>query len=57
MIPPGAPLLGLAVDIGTTKIAAYLVELASGRTLAKAGAVNPQIAYGEDVVSRIALHQ
>ena len=52
--PLGAPLLGLAVDIGTTKIAAYLVELATGRTLAKAGAVNPQVAYGEDVVSRIA---
>ena len=53
MTPLGAPLLGLAVDIGTTKIAAYLVELATGRTLAKAGAVNPQVAYGEDVVSRI----
>ena len=52
--PIGAPLLGLAVDIGTTKIAAYLVELATGQTLAKAGAVNPQVAYGEDVVSRIA---
>ena len=52
--PLGAPLLGLAVDIGTTKIAAYLVELATGRTLAKAGAVNPQVAYGEDVLSRIA---
>jgi uncharacterized 2Fe-2S/4Fe-4S cluster protein (DUF4445 family) len=48
-----SPLVGLAVDIGATKIAGYLVELASGRTLAKAGAVNPQIAYGEDVVSRI----
>jgi uncharacterized 2Fe-2S/4Fe-4S cluster protein (DUF4445 family) len=52
--PRGAPLLGLAVDIGTTKIAAYLVELASARTLAQAGAVNPQVAYGEDVLSRIA---
>jgi uncharacterized 2Fe-2S/4Fe-4S cluster protein (DUF4445 family) len=52
--PAGAALLGLAVDIGTTKIAAYLVELATGRTLAKAGAVNPQISYGEDVLSRIA---
>jgi len=50
----GTPLLGLAVDIGTTKIAAYLVELATGRTLARAGAVNPQVAYGEDVISRIA---
>ena len=53
IVPTGAPLLGLAVDIGTTKIAAYLVELATGRTLAKAGAVNPQVAYGEDVLSRI----
>lgn len=52
--PIGAPLLGLAVDIGTTKIAVYLMELATGRTLAKAGAVNPQIPYGEDVLSRIA---
>jgi uncharacterized 2Fe-2S/4Fe-4S cluster protein (DUF4445 family) len=46
--------LGLAVDIGTTKLAAYLVELGSGRVLARAGAMNPQIAYGEDVISRVA---
>ncbi len=45
--------LGLAVDIGTTKIAAYLVDLASGATLASAGAMNPQIAFGEDVMARI----
>jgi uncharacterized 2Fe-2S/4Fe-4S cluster protein (DUF4445 family) len=50
---PGAPLLGLAVDIGTTKVAAYLVDLETGSTLAKAGVMNPQIAYGEDVISRI----
>jgi len=48
------PLVGLAVDVGTTKLAAYLVKLADGETLAKGGAMNPQIAYGEDVVSRIA---
>lgn len=48
------PAVGLAVDIGTTKMAAYLVDLVTGRTLAKAGLMNPQIAYGEDVVSRIA---
>jgi uncharacterized 2Fe-2S/4Fe-4S cluster protein (DUF4445 family) len=47
-------LLGLAVDVGTTKIAAYLVDLVTGGVLAKAGAMNPQISYGEDVVSRIA---
>jgi len=48
------PTVGLAVDIGTTKIAAYLVDLTTGHTLAKAGLMNPQIAYGEDVVSRVA---
>jgi len=53
ILPPGEPLLGLAVDVGTTKVAAYLVDLTSGRILAKAGAMNPQIGYGEDVVSRI----
>jgi uncharacterized 2Fe-2S/4Fe-4S cluster protein (DUF4445 family) len=45
---------GLAVDIGTTKLAAYLVCLDTGETAAKAGAMNPQIAFGEDVISRIA---
>lgn len=54
VLPQGAPLLGLAVDLGTTKIAAYLVDLHSGEAIAKAGAPNPQVAYGEDVVSRIA---
>ncbi len=47
------PWLGLAVDIGTTKIAAYIVDLPTGQTLAKRGAMNPQIAYGEDVVARL----
>ncbi len=51
--PPGTAPLGLAVDIGTTKLAAYLVHLNSGETLASAGAMNPQIAYGEDVMARI----
>jgi uncharacterized 2Fe-2S/4Fe-4S cluster protein (DUF4445 family) len=45
---------GLAVDIGTTKLAAYLVDLENGQTIAKSGAANPQISYGEDVISRIA---
>lgn len=47
------PLLGLAVDLGTTKLAAYLVDLESGKTVAAGGALNPQVAYGEDVISRI----
>jgi uncharacterized 2Fe-2S/4Fe-4S cluster protein (DUF4445 family) len=52
--PLGRKLLGLAVDMGTTKLAGYLLELETGRTLAAAGAMNPQIAYGEDVMARIA---
>ncbi|MBN1886683.1 MAG: DUF4445 domain-containing protein [Thermoflexales bacterium] len=51
--PLDAPWLGLAVDLGTTKIAAYVVGLASGQTLAARGAMNPQIAYGEDVIARL----
>lgn len=53
VLPVDASPLGLAVDIGTTKIAAYLVNLATGETMAKTGASNPQVPYGEDVVSRI----
>lgn len=45
--------VGLAVDIGTTKLACYLVDLESGRTLAMQGVTNPQIAYGEDIMSRL----
>ena len=45
--------LGLAVDLGTTKIAGYLIDLSDGRTLAAKGTMNPQISYGEDVISRI----
>jgi len=44
---------GFAVDLGTTKIAAYLVDLETGADLAAAGAPNPQIGYGEDVISRL----
>ncbi len=44
---------GLAVDIGTTKLAAYLVRLSTGKTVAMSGAMNPQIAFGEDIISRI----
>lgn len=45
---------GVAVDIGTTKMAAFLVDLTTGTTKAKSAAMNPQISYGEDVISRIA---
>ena len=49
----GKPVYGLAVDLGTTKIAAYLVDLITGHTAAKSSGMNPQISYGEDVVNRI----
>jgi uncharacterized 2Fe-2S/4Fe-4S cluster protein (DUF4445 family) len=52
---PATRTLGLAVDLGTTKIAAYLIDLKTGQTLASRGIMNPQIAYGEDVVARMGL--
>lgn len=51
----GARRLGVAVDLGTTGLATYLIDVADGRTLAARGAPNPQIAYGEDVMSRLAV--
>lgn len=49
-----APPLGLAVDLGTTKVAGYLVELETGALLEAEGLLNPQIPFGEDVMSRLA---
>ncbi|MFZ5587160.1 MAG: ASKHA domain-containing protein [Thermodesulfobacteriota bacterium] len=46
--------LGLALDIGTTTLAAYLCDFASGELLAAANSANPQRRLGEDVISRIA---
>ncbi len=45
--------LGLAVDLGTSKISGYLVDLGSGQTLAAKGVTNPQASYGADIISRI----
>ncbi|MYZ50456.1 ASKHA domain-containing protein [Propylenella binzhouense] len=44
---------GLAVDIGSTTIACHLSSMLSGRILASAGAPNPQIRFGEDLMSRV----
>jgi uncharacterized 2Fe-2S/4Fe-4S cluster protein (DUF4445 family) len=44
---------GVAVDIGTTTVTAYLVDLISGKVKASAAEYNGQIARGEDVISRI----
>jgi len=55
-VEPGnnaARIYGLAVDIGSTKVAAYLIDLSAGKTVATASATNPQIPFGEDIISRI----
>jgi len=44
---------GLAVDVGTTTIAGYLCDLTDGKLIATASMMNPQVIYGEDVMSRI----
>ncbi|MFQ5944124.1 MAG: ASKHA domain-containing protein, partial [Anaerolineales bacterium] len=46
-------LYGLAVDVGSTTVAAYLCDLRTGELLATEAAMNPQVRYGEDLMSRI----
>jgi uncharacterized 2Fe-2S/4Fe-4S cluster protein (DUF4445 family) len=45
--------LGIAVDVGSTTIAAHLCDLSSGEVLASSGMMNPQIRFGEDLMSRV----
>ena len=44
---------GVAVDIGSTTIAGHLLDLTSGEALATSGTMNPQIKFGEDLMSRV----
>ena len=44
---------GLAVDIGSTTIACHLTDLMSGQVVASSGLMNPQIRFGEDLMSRV----
>ena len=46
-------LFGCAIDIGSTTVACYLCDLRSGEILATTAAMNPQIRYGEDLMSRV----
>jgi uncharacterized 2Fe-2S/4Fe-4S cluster protein (DUF4445 family) len=48
---PGGRVLGLAVDLGTTNISGFLVDLEDGKTLAATGLENPQTIYGNDLIS------
>lgn len=50
-------LLGLAVDIGTTTVVVYLLNLQTGKRPAVSSALNPQVHFGDDVISRIAFCQ
>ena len=47
---------GMAIDIGTTTIAGYLCDLRTGDVVATASMMNPQVKFGEDVMSRITYH-
>jgi uncharacterized 2Fe-2S/4Fe-4S cluster protein (DUF4445 family) len=51
--PAASPLFGLAIDIGTTTVSCWLVDLVSGKVVAQVAEYNGQIARGEDVISRI----
>ncbi|NOX81359.1 MAG: DUF4445 domain-containing protein [Deltaproteobacteria bacterium] len=56
LVEPGdtrAECFGLAVDVGTTTLVVSLVDLNSGRELDTISALNPQVTYGHDVVTRI----
>lgn len=44
---------GIGIDVGTTTVAAYLCDLETGEMMVKDGMMNPQVRYGEDVLSRI----
>ena len=48
------PIFGMAFDIGSTKIAGFLLDLESGDTLETVSAPNPQMVHGEDIMSRLA---
>jgi uncharacterized 2Fe-2S/4Fe-4S cluster protein (DUF4445 family) len=44
---------GFACDIGSTKLAGFLMDLNSGRVLSVAARMNPQVSYGEDILTRV----
>ncbi len=52
-VPQEAPVWGAAIDIGTTTVTLWLVDLVTGRVRAQVSEYNGQIARGEDVISRI----
>jgi len=53
VLPIGSPMLGLAMDLGTTNFCLMLVDLQTGDTLVTKGVENPQSKYGADVIARM----
>jgi len=51
------PLMGMAFDIGTTTVVGYLMDLLAGKRLSVKSAMNPQIPFGDDVITRISFCQ
>jgi uncharacterized 2Fe-2S/4Fe-4S cluster protein (DUF4445 family) len=49
-----SPIIGLAVDIGTTTIVVKIIDMKTGRVITTAADLNPQTKFGDDVISRIA---
>lgn len=49
----GKPLLGMSFDIGTTTLVGYLLDLEKGREITNAARLNPQVQFGDDVISRL----
>jgi uncharacterized 2Fe-2S/4Fe-4S cluster protein (DUF4445 family) len=45
--------MGMAIDLGTTTIVVYLLNLGSGEQIGQTAGLNPQVTFGEDVISRI----
>jgi uncharacterized 2Fe-2S/4Fe-4S cluster protein (DUF4445 family) len=56
-IAPPDKIFGIAIDIGTTTVVAKLINMANGKCLSTQAALNPQIQYGDDVITRIAYAQ
>ena len=48
-----AGIYGIAIDLGSTTIAAHLTDLTTGEVIESAGLMNPQIRFGEDLMSRV----
>jgi len=53
ILPPESSYYGIALDIGSTKIAAFLINLENGELVDQTGFMNPQIALGEDIINRL----